>query len=86
MILNIIKYLKTNLDSKRILVYNNYMKYKCGEEIESSLKNIVFYDLLSKRIMCLTEISGEFWICFKHPDGQFVTERKACFDDIEKLI
>jgi len=33
----------------------------------------------------LIEISGEFWLCYKHPDGHFVAERKATPEDIEKI-
>ena len=30
----------------------------------------------------LTLLSGELWVCFRHPDGQFVTERKATEADL----
>ena len=39
--------------------------------------------------MCVMEIQNqrgtEKWICFKHPDGQYVTQRKATDDDLEKI-
>lgn len=40
--------------------------------------------------MCLMELEedpgkGEKWICYKHPDGQYVTLRLATKDDLDKL-
>ena len=46
---------------------------------------IIFYDFASDRTMCLTFISEQLWLCYKHPDGQFVTDRKATIDDISRL-
>ena len=46
---------------------------------------IIFYDFASDRTMCITFISEQLWLCYKHPDGQFVTDRKATIDDISKL-
>ncbi len=42
--------------------------------------------------MCLMELEednphkGEKWICYKHPDGQYVTLRPATKDDLDKLF
>ena len=30
-------------------------------------------------------VSGELWVCFRHPDGQFVTERKATALDLQAV-
>ena len=30
----------------------------------------------------LVLLSGNLWVCFRHPDGQFVTERKATPADL----
>jgi hypothetical protein len=46
---------------------------------------IIFDDLSSGRVMCLAFMGSELWLCYKHPDGQFVTERKATIDDISKV-
>ena len=46
---------------------------------------IQFYDQADGKDKILVE-SGPFngWICYKHPDGQWVTERKAT--DQDKLL
>ena len=30
-------------------------------------------------------VSGELWVCSRHPDGQFVTERKATALDLQAV-
>jgi hypothetical protein len=40
----------------------------------------------TKRVLrYVTEGPYEGWLCFKHPDGQWVTLRKATDDDLETL-
>jgi hypothetical protein len=62
-------------------------RHAIGRKIERSLAvdKIIFDDLNSGRIMCLTFMGGQLWLCYKHQDGQFVTERKATIDDISKI-
>ena len=31
-------------------------------------------------------VGGELWVCFRHPDGQFVTERKATPQEVKDLL
>lgn len=47
---------------------------------------IEFYDQVSGRVMKLVT-GGHFigWIVYKHPDGQWVSLRKATDDDRERL-
>ena len=47
-----------------------------------------FFDIATNREMILIEdekSSYKGWLCYKHPDGQWVTLRKATNDDIEKI-
>lgn len=44
-----------------------------------------YYDKASNRIITIMEHRGENWLCYKHPDGQWVTLRKPTEEDIEKL-
>lgn len=45
-----------------------------------------FYDKASCRMMLLvTEGHFKDWICYKHPDGQWVTLRKATDDDKDRI-
>ena len=45
-----------------------------------------FFDARSRREMLLvTEGSFEGWICYRHPDGQWVSLRKATDDDRERI-
>ena len=49
-------------------------------------RGIHFYDIKSKREMKLiTEGSFNGWLCYKHPDGQWVTLREATKEDLAKL-
>lgn len=49
-------------------------------------KDIEFYDRASGREMKLA-LNGPLagWLCYKHPDGQWVTERKATPTDRARL-
>jgi hypothetical protein len=49
-------------------------------------KGYEFYDIKSQRIMMII-YEGEWkdWIAYKHPDGQWVSLRKATNDDWHKL-
>ena len=48
---------------------------------------ILFVDLLSRQEMKLvTEGPMKGWIVYKHPDGQWVTLRKATQKDLGKLV
>jgi len=45
-----------------------------------------FFDAASGREMLLaSEGSFSGWLCFKHPDGQWVTLRKATEEDLQKI-
>lgn len=52
----------------------------------SSEPGFVFYDANSMRKLMLVEhgvMAG--WLCYKHPDGQWVTLRKATEDDLGRI-
>jgi hypothetical protein len=42
-----------------------------------------FYDVASHREMLLDYDTG--WLCYRHPDGQWVTLRKATPNDLARL-
>ena len=47
---------------------------------------IEFFDCVSKRKMKLTNLYGrELWVCYKHPDGQWVTLRQATVADVRVI-
>lgn len=49
-------------------------------------KGLKFYDKASNREMLFVQEGwAKGWICFKQPDGQWVTLRKATKDDKIKL-
>jgi hypothetical protein len=49
-------------------------------------KGLKFYDHNSKReMMLVTEGHAKDWIVYRHPDGQWVTLRKATDDDLHQL-
>jgi len=50
-------------------------------------KGYAFFDNASGRTMMLV-YEGEWkdWICYKHPDGQWVSLRKAATDDWRALV
>lgn len=43
-----------------------------------------FYDS-ARGEAALTFVGSALWLCFRHPDGQFVTERPATEADLERL-
>ena len=47
---------------------------------------IAFFDKASRRVMKLVT-DGQFkdWIVYKHPEGQWVSLRKATEDDLKRL-
>jgi len=48
----------------------------------------VFYDVRSGRTMILVEEPGyvfDGWLCYKHPDGQWVSLRKVTEDDRARI-
>lgn len=50
-------------------------------------RGLRFYDKATERQMLLVH-EGELyagWLCYRHPDGQWVTLRKATDDDIGRL-
>jgi hypothetical protein len=54
-------------------------------------KGVEFYDQATRRQMILvgtdepqTDLHG--WLCYKHPDGQWVTLRKASSDDTYRVM
>lgn len=45
-----------------------------------------FYDQRSERWMALVTLENEEqWLCYRHPDGQWVTLRMATDDDIARI-
>ena len=50
-------------------------------------KGIEFYDAISGRQMLLVAEGESFagWLCYRHPDGQWVSLRKATNEDRAKL-
>ena len=50
-------------------------------------KGIRFFDAISNRQMILVAEGESFagWLCYRHPDGQWVSLRKANEDDIAKI-
>jgi hypothetical protein len=50
-------------------------------------KGIRFYDSASRREMLLVTEAGPHngWLCVRHPDGQWVTARKASVDDLARV-
>lgn len=51
-------------------------------------EGIVFYDLRSARTMLfVTALNHPFngWLCWLHPDGEWVTQRKATQDDRTRI-
>jgi hypothetical protein len=51
--------------------------------------SLTFYDAATKRECCYvypdTKHSTAGWILFRHPEGQWVTWRKATEDDLERI-
>lgn len=49
-----------------------------------------FFDVLSGREMILVNMPERpdihEWVCYRHPDGQWVTLRRATEDDKQKLV
>lgn len=43
---------------------------------------IKFQDDLSREYLVVTEGSFKDWLCYKHPDGQWVTLRKLTQDEV----
>ena len=50
-------------------------------------KGVRFYDVISRREMLLVGDGEpmEGWLCFRHPDGQWVTQRLATPEDIDVI-
>lgn len=50
-------------------------------------KGLRFFDLASGLEMLLVADGEPFsgWICYRHPDGQWVTHRRATEDDRKRL-
>ncbi len=50
-------------------------------------QGVIFFDNASKRQMLLVGEGEAYagWLCYKHPDGHWVTLRKATEDDREKI-
>jgi hypothetical protein len=46
-----------------------------------------FYDYTSGQFLLYVDDGGAYngWLCYKHPDGQWVTLRKATKSDLEIL-
>ena len=56
-------------------------------EIEYEPKGVKFYDAASKRVLLLVKEGwAEGWLCYKHPDGQWVTVREATEKEIGSVI
>jgi hypothetical protein len=65
----------------------NFVKpNKSQKQQEQPNEKICFFDKASKREMCVTFIGEELWLCYKHIEGQYVTERKATISDIKSLL
>lgn len=56
-------------------------------EVSAWPKGIKFFDVNSNKEMLLCEEKGGWnqWLFYKHPDGQWVSIRKATELDLEKL-
>jgi hypothetical protein len=50
-------------------------------------KGVRFYDVVSKRELLLVAEGEPYagWLCYRHPDGQWVTLRKATEDDRDRI-
>jgi hypothetical protein len=50
-------------------------------------KGFAFFDAASGRDMLLVAQGEAYagWVCYKHPDGQWVTLRKATESDIARI-
>ena len=49
-------------------------------------RGIEFYDVgLNRHMIYVHEGEWKGWLVFKHPDGQWVSSRKATKEDIDKL-
>lgn len=53
-------------------------------------QGVRFWDNASKREMLLVgdkepQESWRGWLCYRHPDGQWVTLRKATPDDLDRI-
>jgi hypothetical protein len=46
---------------------------------------VEFYDGCMARWTSLRVIQDQVWVCYLGPDDQWVTQRKATDDDIEKV-
>ena len=44
-----------------------------------------FIDRASGRTCCVRQIDGEDWMCYRHPDGQWVTWRQLTPEDRDVL-
>lgn len=47
---------------------------------------ISYRDLMTNREMMFGLVGGEAWLCYKHPDGAWVTERKATPEELTRLV
>ena len=48
-------------------------------------KGIRFIDKNQGEMILVSEGEYEGWLCYRHPDGQWVSLRKATEDDIKKV-
>lgn len=48
------------------------------------MQDIEFHDAV-RGPMLIRELEGTPWLCYKHPDGQWVTLRKVTDEDIAML-
>ena len=48
-------------------------------------KGVRFYDANHGEMMLCEEGPDNGWLCYRHPDGQWVTLRKATSDDLLRL-
>jgi hypothetical protein len=51
-------------------------------------KGVRFFDGASRREMLLVDDGERYggWLCYRHPDGQWVTLRKATDDDRARIF
>ena len=48
-------------------------------------KKIKFYSQTYKKEMKIEKWGGDFWLFYKHPDGQWVSLRKASDSDYKEI-
>ena len=52
---------------------------------DASLPPPMYFDDAKRGLMKLEQWGDELWLFYKHPDGQWVSLRKATDEDLDKL-